>query len=63
MQDTEQYVEVRCKICNVFICEVTVESTGQIKRKCARCKHDVKISLPLRQKTNTILAGRNVHPA
>jgi len=54
----ENFVEVRCKICHKFICEVSVETTGAIRRKCEKCKRQIKISLPFIQKTNTIFAGK-----
>lgn len=55
----ENFVIVRCKMCHKILTEVSENATGKIRQKCLKCKVMNKISLPLRVKTTTILAGRN----
>lgn len=57
------YVEVRCKVCNKFICEITAQSTGTIRKKCERCKRQAKISLPLLTKDSNIQSVGALVPA
>lgn len=52
--EVENFIEVRCKICNHFLFEAEENSVGKIRQKCKKCKRTAKIRLSPELKKNSI---------
>lgn len=50
----DNFLEVRCKICNAFLFEAEEKSVGEIRVKCKKCNRRAKIRLSSALKQNSI---------
>jgi phage FluMu protein Com len=47
---TDDFIEIRCKVCNTMLLRVSPVTTGPIEPFCRQCKKTRLINLPIARK-------------